>query len=305
MSRRAAAFLAGLVLLALAGCALLTAPRKILQTQFFVLDAVAPATGVETNISIGLGPISLPNYLDRPEMARRRGRQPDRLRSSGALGGAAGGATSSARSRPNLVQIINPQRILSSPGTRNAASTTSSPSPRRRFEQQPDGNHAPGGALGGPRQPRRDRSRCETTSLHPTGRNAGAERRGTQRARRRPQPGDRGADPPSPARMTGSERTQPRAHPGAPSRSDWPPAAFAGRRNRARPTSSMSTNTSVAATEPAIGSIVGIGNTHTGEPPPPASAHRRTARRRAPARRPRRRARRSPRRWRSRWSTRR
>jgi len=55
---------------ALAGCGLLTAPRTI-SPQFFVLNAVAVESGTATPIHIGLGPVSLPSYLDRPEMARR------------------------------------------------------------------------------------------------------------------------------------------------------------------------------------------------------------------------------------------
>lgn len=69
MSRRAALPLLA-TLIALAGCGLITAPRTI-SPRFFVLNAVAPSSGERSDLTIGLGPISLPSYLDRPEMARR------------------------------------------------------------------------------------------------------------------------------------------------------------------------------------------------------------------------------------------
>jgi uncharacterized lipoprotein YmbA len=69
MSRRAAPPLL-VALIALAGCGLITAPRTI-SPRFFVLNAVAPSGGERSALTIGLGPISLPSYLDRPEMARR------------------------------------------------------------------------------------------------------------------------------------------------------------------------------------------------------------------------------------------
>jgi uncharacterized protein len=69
MSRRAAPPLLA-ILIALAGCGLITAPRTI-SPRFFVLNAVAPSSGERSDLTIGLGPISLPSYLDRPEMARR------------------------------------------------------------------------------------------------------------------------------------------------------------------------------------------------------------------------------------------
>jgi hypothetical protein len=138
MSRRAARHaLAVLVPLALAGCGLLTAPRTI-APQFFVLDAVAPNTGVKTDLSIGLGPISLPSYLDRPEMARRldanqiaydpEARWAEPLKSDFERTLAA-----------NLVQIMSPQRILVFPWYRNADLDFTVTVAASRFEQQPDG----------------------------------------------------------------------------------------------------------------------------------------------------------------------
>ncbi len=136
MSRRALAFLPPL--LALAGCALLTAP-KILQTQFFVLNAVAPATGATSNITIGLGPISLPNYLERPDMARRVNE--NQIAYDPSARWAQPLAENFERViAANLVQIMNPQRILSFPWYANAAIDYVVTVGASRFEQQPDGN---------------------------------------------------------------------------------------------------------------------------------------------------------------------
>ena len=140
MSRRPAApALASLVLVvALAGCGLLTAPKTI-QTQFFVLNAVAPATGARSDIAIGLGPVTIPSYLDRPEMARRvdeyqiaydpSTRWAEPLQDNFQRVVAA-----------NLVQLIGPQRILLYPWVRTAALDVVVTVAVTRFEQQPDGS---------------------------------------------------------------------------------------------------------------------------------------------------------------------
>ena len=140
MSRRpAASVLASLVLVvALAGCGLLTAP-KIMQTQFFVLNPVAPATGAKSDVSIGLGPVTIPSYLNRPEMARRvdqyqlafdpatRWAEPLQDNFQRALAA-------------NLVQLIGPQRILLFPWVRTAPLDVFVTVAASRFEQQPDGS---------------------------------------------------------------------------------------------------------------------------------------------------------------------
>lgn len=139
MSRRAAAHvLAALVPLALAGCGLLMAPRTI-SPQFFVLDAAAPATGVRTDISIGLGPISLPSYLDRPEMARRL--DANQIAYDPEARWAEPLKTDFERTlAADLVQLLGPQRILVFPWYRTAELDFTVTVAATRFEQQPDGN---------------------------------------------------------------------------------------------------------------------------------------------------------------------
>lgn len=142
MSRRATpSVLACLAaLLALSGCAILRAPHPD-PTRFYVLDAVAPASGTTTDVAIGLGPVSLPNYLDRPEMARRvtqtqiaydpvqRWAEP--LKSNVARVLAA-----------NLVQALGPRRIELFPWYRTAKFDYIVTVAASRFETQPDGSVA-------------------------------------------------------------------------------------------------------------------------------------------------------------------
>lgn len=66
--RHAIAALAGAGLLS--GCSLLSGPN-IVPAQFYVLDATAPAGSAAPGTSIGLGPVTLPAYLNRPPMALR------------------------------------------------------------------------------------------------------------------------------------------------------------------------------------------------------------------------------------------
>lgn len=77
LSRIAAACVTVGLLLAFCGCSSLLAPRPD-RSRFYVLTAVAnprgsvPASGHTANsLRIGLGPITLPGYLDRPEMVTR------------------------------------------------------------------------------------------------------------------------------------------------------------------------------------------------------------------------------------------
>lgn len=49
-------------------------PGTVRSPQFYVLDAVVPATAsAKTDLSIGVGPVSLPERLDRPQILTRSG----------------------------------------------------------------------------------------------------------------------------------------------------------------------------------------------------------------------------------------
>jgi hypothetical protein len=65
-------------LFAVAGCGLLLAKPD--PTRFYVLAAVADATTPPSGLTVGLGPIVLPPYLQRPEMATRVGANEVRFR---------------------------------------------------------------------------------------------------------------------------------------------------------------------------------------------------------------------------------
>jgi uncharacterized lipoprotein YmbA len=125
---------------AFAGCGLLTAPRTI-SPQFFVLNAVAVESGTATPIHIGLGPVSLPSYLDRPEMARRvdsnqiaydaEARWAESLQGNFQRTVAA-----------NLVLLLHPTRIEFFPWYRTAHFDAIVTIAVSRFEEQPDGTVA-------------------------------------------------------------------------------------------------------------------------------------------------------------------
>jgi uncharacterized lipoprotein YmbA len=57
---------------ALSGCALFRSPSTP-QTEFFVLSAIAQPAEIPSGrpLAVGIGPVSLPAYLARPEMVRR------------------------------------------------------------------------------------------------------------------------------------------------------------------------------------------------------------------------------------------
>ena len=67
-----------LVAVALAGCGILF--PKADPTRFYVLAAVADATASSRALAVGLGPIVLPSYLQRPELALRVGPNEVRFR---------------------------------------------------------------------------------------------------------------------------------------------------------------------------------------------------------------------------------
>ena len=70
MRHRSALYLTTLLLLALAGCAS-TPPSKFYILSPVPAGAAAPPAGLAT--AIGVGPVALPNYLDRPQIAVRTG----------------------------------------------------------------------------------------------------------------------------------------------------------------------------------------------------------------------------------------
>jgi uncharacterized lipoprotein YmbA len=125
---------------ALAGCGLLTAPRTI-SPQFFVLNAVAVESGTTTPIHIGLGPVSLPSYLDRPEMARRV--DPNQIAYDPEARWAESLQGNFQRTvAANLVLLLHPTRIEFFPWYRTARFDAIVTIAVSRFEQQPDGTVA-------------------------------------------------------------------------------------------------------------------------------------------------------------------
>lgn len=129
-----------LAAVALAGCGLLTAPRTI-SPQFFVLNAVAVESGATTPIHIGLGPVSLPSYLDRPEMARRV--DPNQIAYDPEARWAESLQGNFQRTvAANLVLLLHPTRIEFFPWYRTAKFDAIVTIAVSRFEQQPDGTVA-------------------------------------------------------------------------------------------------------------------------------------------------------------------
>lgn len=129
-----------LAAVALAGCGLLTAPRTI-SPQFFVLNAVAVESGTTTPIHIGLGPVSLPSYLDRPEMARRV--DPNQIAYDPEARWAESLQGNFQRTvAANLVLLLHPTRIEFFPWYRTAKFDAIVTIAVSRFEQQPDGTVA-------------------------------------------------------------------------------------------------------------------------------------------------------------------
>lgn len=128
---------AALAALLFAGCGLLTAPRTI-APQFYVLNAVAPPSGIRSDIHLGLGPISLPSYLDRPEMARRvdanRIAYDPEARWAEALHGNFQRAVAA-----NFVLLFDPTRIEYFPWYRTTKFDVIVTIAVSRFEPQPDG----------------------------------------------------------------------------------------------------------------------------------------------------------------------
>lgn len=125
---------------ALAGCGLLTAPRTI-SPQFFVLNAVAVESGTATPIHIGLGPVSLPSYLDRPEMARRV--DPNQIAYDAEARWAESLQGNFQRTvAANLVLLLHPTRIEYFPWYRTAKFDAIVTIAVSRFEEQPNGTVA-------------------------------------------------------------------------------------------------------------------------------------------------------------------
>jgi hypothetical protein len=69
-TRRARALTALAAALLLGGCTLISGPQ-VPPTEFFVLNTTAPTSGGPRTLAIGLGPLSFPEYLSRPQMATR------------------------------------------------------------------------------------------------------------------------------------------------------------------------------------------------------------------------------------------
>jgi uncharacterized lipoprotein YmbA len=141
MSRRAARPVLAVVLpLALAGCGLIMAPRTI-APRYFVLNAVAPSTGAKTAIALGLGPLSLPSYLDRPDMARRI--DANQIAYDAEARWAESVKTNFERTLgADLVQLLGPDRIVAYPWYSNEKLDFTVGVGVTRFEQQPDGSLA-------------------------------------------------------------------------------------------------------------------------------------------------------------------
>ena len=100
---------------------------------------MAPATGAKSDIVIGLGPVTLPSYLDRPEMARRV--DENQIAYDPATRWAEPLQDNFQRVvAANLVQLIGPQRILLYPWVRTAPLDVVVTVAVARFEQQPDGS---------------------------------------------------------------------------------------------------------------------------------------------------------------------
>lgn len=138
MSRRAPLLAAFASLLALAGCALLTAPQK-LSIQYFVLDAQVPPSGVKSDLAIGLGPVSLPEYLGRPEIAHRV--DENQIAYDPSVRWAEPLKSTFERTiAVDLVDLLGPQRLVTFPWFRNADLDFTVNVAATRFEQQPDGN---------------------------------------------------------------------------------------------------------------------------------------------------------------------
>lgn len=133
-------FAAVLVAIALAGCGLLTAPRTI-APQFFVLNAVAPPGTTDHPIHIGLGPVSLPSYLDRPEMARRVDANQIAYDAEARWAESLHGNFQRTVAA-NLVVLLHPTRIEFFPWYRTARFDVITTIAVSRFEQQPDGSVA-------------------------------------------------------------------------------------------------------------------------------------------------------------------
>jgi uncharacterized lipoprotein YmbA len=125
-----------------AGCGLLR-PTPSTPTRFYVLDATATADGTpaERRLTLGLGPLSLPPYLERPEMVRRvsenqltfdefnRWGEPLKANLQRVL------AT-------NLDALVGVERLMPYPWYSNAPIDFSVAVAVLRFEPQPDGNVA-------------------------------------------------------------------------------------------------------------------------------------------------------------------
>ena len=67
ITRRLVVLLAGFLL---AGCSLLRGPA-VTPTRFYVLTAAGAPRVMASSLAVGLGPITFPAYLDRPELAVR------------------------------------------------------------------------------------------------------------------------------------------------------------------------------------------------------------------------------------------
>jgi uncharacterized lipoprotein YmbA len=145
MTRRTPRYVAATLapLLALSGCALLAGP-KVDPTNYFVLNAVAPATGVTSDVSIGLGPVEIPAYLDRPQMARRVD-QYQIAYSETALWAEPLAELVPRTMAADLVLLLGPRRLELFPWYRTTKLDFVITVAFSRFEEQPDGSMALGG----------------------------------------------------------------------------------------------------------------------------------------------------------------
>jgi len=98
-----------LLAVALAGCGFLS--PKADPTRFYVLTAVADAPAPPRGLAVGLGPIVLPSYLQRPELALRVGPNEVRFREFDRWAGSLPAQVGSVLGE-NLRRVLGADRVV-------------------------------------------------------------------------------------------------------------------------------------------------------------------------------------------------